>query len=100
MGVLISPVVPTFFWVGLTPLLPIVPERLDIREFPVILTGFFPVDDRIDLPDEKSFETERTFDRERALDATELFMPILLAAGRLIGCLDDREILPSLDIPD
>jgi hypothetical protein len=44
--------------------------------------------------------TERIFDRERAFDATELFMPILLAAGRPIGCLDDKETLPSLDIPD
>jgi hypothetical protein len=80
-GVLIFPVVPTLFWVELTLLLLIVPERLDIREFPVILTGFFPADDRTDLPVEKSFETERIFDRERALAATELFIPLLLAAG-------------------
>jgi hypothetical protein len=93
-------VVPTFFWPGLTPLLPTVPERLDILEFPVGLTRFLPADDCIDFPDEYPFETERIFDRDRAFDATELFMPILLAAGRPIGCLDDREILPSFDIPD
>jgi hypothetical protein len=93
-------VVPTLFWVELTLLLLIDPERLDIREFPVGLTRFFPADDCIDFPDEKFFETERIFDRERALDATELFAPILLTEGRSIGCLDDREIFPSRDVPD
>jgi hypothetical protein len=97
---LIFPVVPTLFCVELTLLLLIVPERLDIREFPVGLMRFSPAVDCIDFPDEKSFETERIFDRERAFAATELFEPILLTAGRSVGCLDDMEIFPSRDIPD
>ena len=99
MGVPVFPVVPTLFWVELTLLLLIVPERLDTREFPVGLTRFFPADDCIDFPDEKFFETERIFDRDRAFAATELFKPVLLAEGRSVGGLDDMEIFPSLDIP-
>ena len=45
-------VVLTFFWIksGLVGLNDPVRERLDIREFPVGLTRFFPEDDRTDCP--------------------------------------------------
>ena len=89
-----------YVFIELTPLLLTVPERLFIRDVPAGWARLFPTDERIDLPDEYPFVTDRIFDRERAFDAAELFMLILLEAGRPIGCLDDRETLPSLDIPD
>jgi hypothetical protein len=45
-------VLEAYVFIELTPPLLTVPERLDIRGFPVGLTRFFPTDDRIDFPDE------------------------------------------------